>query len=471
MASARLPNSQGSSQSKPWQKQVLCRFFVNGMCRAEENCPYGHDMMLSNKGTIACKFFATGTCAHGDKCRFSHGDPVLTPPTQATHNATTTNSMTKTVTSSLNKMTLNPSASSWTPNQFLAKGSSSSTSRPGFETSRPEFESSMPGFETSRTGFESWVNASEFVPQSSKPKLRPLTKTNSDVERNTEGAATSGDSEPKSWAQVVNSEVMAEVTIEEAESQLCPFSLMEECRYGENCAYVHGLICDMCNQPILHPSHEAQRRSHQKSCMKQYEVEMEQAFAVAKSRERTCGICMEIVMEKMPKTEARFGIMPNCNHCFCLSCLRKWRQAKQFENKIIRACPECRQTSDYICPSKYWMDTSEEKEKLFDDYRANLLKKECKYFDKGQGECPFGNKCFYRHANKEGKDVDVGPPQKNVRHNANGDPSLVERILLYDFLEERDGQLLLPLEIFDVLDFLSDSDDSEWSDQQNTIFR
>ena len=150
------------------------------------------------------------------------------------------------------------------------------------------------------------------------------------------GAATSSDSEPKSWAQVVNSEVMAEVTIEEAESQLCPFSLMEECRYGENCAYVHGLICDMCNQPILHPSHEAQRRSHQKSCMKQYEVEMEQAFAVAKSKERTCGICMEIVMEKMSKTEARFGIMPNCNHCFCLSCLRKWRQAKQFQNKIIR---------------------------------------------------------------------------------------------------------------------------------------
>lgn len=26
MASARLPNSQGSSQSKPWQKQVLCRY-------------------------------------------------------------------------------------------------------------------------------------------------------------------------------------------------------------------------------------------------------------------------------------------------------------------------------------------------------------------------------------------------------------------------------------------------------------
>ena len=111
--------------------------------------------------------------------------------------ATTTNSMTKTVTSSLNKMTLNPNASSWTPNQFLSKGSSSSTSRPGFETSRPEFESYMPGFESSRTGFESWVDASEFVPESSKPKLRPLTKTNSDVERNTEGAAGFETSRPE----------------------------------------------------------------------------------------------------------------------------------------------------------------------------------------------------------------------------------------------------------------------------------
>ena len=38
----------------------------------------------------------------------------------------------------------------------------------------------------------------------------------------------------------------------------------------------------------------------------------------------------------------RFGILPSCNHCFCLPCIRKWRQAKQFEHKIIRACPECR---------------------------------------------------------------------------------------------------------------------------------
>lgn len=70
--------------------------------------------------------------------------------------------------------------------------------------------------------------------------------------------------------------------------------------------------------------------------MKQHEAAMELAFAMAKSKDKTCGICMEVVMEK-PKFEARFGIMPNCNHCYCLSCLRKWRQVKQFEKGIIRS--------------------------------------------------------------------------------------------------------------------------------------
>jgi E3 ubiquitin-protein ligase makorin len=38
--------------------------------------------------------------------------------------------------------------------------------------------------------------------------------------------------------------------------------------------------------------------------MSQLEADMEHAFAVAKSKDKTCGICMEVIMEK-PKTEAR----------------------------------------------------------------------------------------------------------------------------------------------------------------------
>ena len=67
------------------------------------------------------------------------------------------------------------------------------------------------------------------------------------------------------------------------------------------------------------------------------------------------------------------------------------------------------------------MESREEKDRLLSDYKRNLGQKECKYFNKvrrarsaneervmhiylqGSGECPFGNKCFYQHADKDGR--------------------------------------------------------------------
>lgn len=69
--------------------------------------------------------------------------------------------------------------------------------------------------------------------------------------------------------------------------------------------------------------------------MKQHEIAMERSFALARSKDKTCGVCFEVIIEKSGR-EQRFGILPNCNHIFCLECIRKWRLAKQFDNKITR---------------------------------------------------------------------------------------------------------------------------------------
>lgn len=37
-----------------------------------------------------------------------------------------------------------------------------------------------------------------------------------------------------------------------------------------------------------------------------------------------------------------------------------------------RACPECRVSSDFVVPSKYWIEDQEDKEKLIRDYKAAL---------------------------------------------------------------------------------------------------
>lgn len=51
---------------------------------------------------------------------------------------------------------------------------------------------------------------------------------------------------------------------EDLRKQLCPYAAVGECRYGINCAYLHGDVCDMCGLQVLHPSDNTQRSEHTK---------------------------------------------------------------------------------------------------------------------------------------------------------------------------------------------------------------
>ncbi|TRY70267.1 hypothetical protein TCAL_11375 [Tigriopus californicus] len=370
-----------------------------------------------------CRFFLAGSCVYGDECRYRHESWLSrTRPDEAT--VAEPHSDPYGVPLTFDTFAVDDVDASQTP-ALPAPIHSVSTSSGFTFTPDPDAPEFVPrGFNASCLPGGLTAKSHRLVPLHPDPVVE---EGHPPVEV---GA--------RSWAQVVNPEAMAQLPMADAESQLCPFNMIGECHYGESCAYIHGDTCDYCGQDVLHPWHEGQRRKHHAICMQSHEEAMEVSFAVARSKDKTCGICMETVLDKN-KGEARFGILPNCTHCFCLSCLRTWRQAKQFENKIIRACPECRQTSDFICPSRFWVDTPEDKDKLLTDYRLNLNKKECKYFRRGRGECPFGNKCFYRHVDASGLAVDVGPPQTRTRRaNENGDITEAQRVLMMDFLNLRD---------------------------------
>lgn len=92
----------------------------------------------------------------------------------------------------------------------------------------------------------------------------------------------------------------------------------------------------------------------------------------------------------------------------------------------FRACPECRVTSDFVCPSSYWVDTKEDKDKLIEDYKEALSRKDCKYFQRGEGKCPFGNKCFYMHATPDGNKIDVGPPQRRRQGHSDSEMDVLQ---------------------------------------------
>ncbi|KAM6202881.1 E3 ubiquitin-protein ligase makorin-1 isoform 2-T2 [Rhynchocyon petersi] len=287
-----------------WTKQVTCRYFMHGVCKEGDNCRYSHDLSDSPYG-IVCKYFQRGYCIYGDRCRYEHSKPL------EQGEATTPDPLSKPPLAA-------PSA--------LSSGVGALA-----DISAAEAESRTSNF---GAGAEDWVNAIEFVP--GQPYCGRTAPSCTE--------APPQDAVPKEHSEM-------ELPAVESKKQLCPYAAVGECRYGENCVYLHGDSCDMCGLQVLHPVDAAQRSQHIKSCIEAHEKDMELSFAVQRSKDMVCGICMEVVYEKANPSERRFGILSNCSHTYCLRCIRKWRSAKQFESKIIKSCPECRITSNFVIPT------------------------------------------------------------------------------------------------------------------------
>lgn len=80
-----------------------------------------------------------------------------------------------------------------------------------------------------------------------------------------------------------------------------------------------------------------------------------------------CAICLELVKEK----GEFFGLLENCDHVFCLSCIRDWRST--FDKKVAkthyRTCPICRANSFLVIPSELHHKAGANKEEVFEDYK------------------------------------------------------------------------------------------------------
>ncbi|CAF3729217.1 unnamed protein product [Rotaria socialis] len=239
---------------------------------------------------------------------------------------------------------------------------------------------------------------------------------------------------------------------------LCPYAekdgVCEALETGRYCPYIHGDVCDLCEMPALHPTNEKQREQHRLECLQKHEAECEEAFAIQRSEDKKCGVCLETVWDR--DGDKRFGILENCDHIFCLECIRKWRASSNYEHKVVKACPECRVKSDFITPTKYWPENEQAKQEVIKAYKENLQQIHCKFFKRGDGLCPFGSKCFYLHVDKNGQPVQLGPPRRRQRMNARGELENFSDVFMLSILSNEDfGRL------FEEYDFLFDDDDDD----------
>lgn len=100
---------------------------------------------------------------------------------------------------------------------------------------------------------EEWVKAPEFIPTAMHPVAGSSTNGTS-----MSGTSTST-SMPISYAQAVNPSGQAS---NPALEPLCPYAEASGLCRNINCTYLHGDICELCSQAVLHPYNEELRKKH-----------------------------------------------------------------------------------------------------------------------------------------------------------------------------------------------------------------
>ncbi|CAI9769706.1 unnamed protein product [Fraxinus pennsylvanica] len=236
-----------------------------------------------------------------------------------------------------------------------------------------------------------------------------------------------------------------ELSVNPADRPICSFAAAGNCPHGEKCPHIHGDLCPTCGKHCLHPFRPQEREEHVKTCEKmQRNLE-----ALKHSQEIECCVCLERVLSKSAPAERKFGILSECDHPFCISCIRNWRSSSSASgmdvNSALRACPICRKLSYFVIPSVIWYCSKVEKQEIVDSYKAKLRSIDCKHFDFGNGTCPFGTSCFYKHAYRDGQLEEVV-----LRHLGaeDGNTVIAKNVRLSDFLKEYElltgTKLLLP---------------------------
>ncbi|XP_044492854.1 putative RING-type E3 ubiquitin transferase C3H69 isoform X1 [Mangifera indica] len=311
---------------------------------------------------VLCKFFAHGACLKGEHCEFSHDwkDP--------SHNICT----------------------------YYQKGVCSYGSRCRYEhvkPSRPESSASSSSTisHPSRAASSGLTRVPGVVPELSALS-RPYHPPDKLVWNLNSGTSDS----------LENHDVVQRRNLKPPDLSICSFAAAGDCPRGEKCPHVHGDMCPTCGKHCLHPFRPEQREEHLKTC----EKKQKHLEALRRSQEIECSVCLDRVLSKSTPAERKFGLLSECDHPFCISCIRNWRSSSPTSgmdvNTALRACPICRKLSYFVIPSVIWYYTPEEKQEIVDSYKAKLRSIDCKHFNFGDGNCPFGTSCFYKHMVKPG---------------------------------------------------------------------
>ncbi|KAG8192019.1 hypothetical protein JTE90_001746 [Oedothorax gibbosus] len=199
------------------------------------------------------------------------------------------------------------------------------------------------------------------------------------------------------------------------------------------CAFMHGDPCPDCGEARLHPLDPSQRITHIRKCA---EDKREARVAQMMSADKACGICLEVVCEKVEASARKFGVLESCDHVFCFECIMRWRKVKEDTSEAVSlSCPLCRTPSSFVAPCRAWPSSATEKRRLIAERRAALRARPCAAFSRW-GHCPRGALCLHHHRQTRKTARDLSPPPSFHLPLPGPDLDLMESLLLLDLMDE-----------------------------------
>ncbi|XP_051950717.1 makorin, ring finger protein, 4 isoform X1 [Xyrauchen texanus] len=328
-------------------EREICWQFINGCCRYGQSCYYLHEFPAVQPFQVQCRYFQKGGCWFGDRCRYLHVPQGAEGPSESSRRG---------------------SAPAVYPPPLAGRAMAD---RRGSEPSLP----AQGAYSLNRRGSE------------------PLVTSVSMLQQNFEHLTT-GIAEEEEFG------------IDDAPPQHGALRHMQQnnatysnpLRNGSSASFLPGAAPAKVHKVTMSKSETKATgltvRPDQGGAA--VLTEQQNSGSFDQSKDVVCGICMDKISEKSTAQERRYGILPNCNHPFCISCIVTWRKTKDFQEDVIKGCPQCRVKSSFYIPSKHWVCDGEEKASLIASFKAKSSKLKCTFFMR-HGCCPFKSECIYSH--------------------------------------------------------------------------
>ncbi|XP_016315375.1 probable E3 ubiquitin-protein ligase makorin-2 isoform X2 [Sinocyclocheilus anshuiensis] len=320
----------------PGDSSAVCRQFINGSCRYGPSCYYLHEFPALPSFQVRCRYFQKGGCWFGDRCRYLHV----------------------------------PQA---------GEGSSESSRR---GSAPVVFPSALAGRRGSEPSLLPPQGAYSLTRRGSEPLVTSMSVLQQNFERLTTGIAE----EEEEFGVVEDRPSQQDAT--RPLQQIGATDSSSSDNYS-SAAFVPGAAPAEVQKVTGSPERPDQGGAA-------VSMELQHSGAFDQSKDVACGICMDKISEKSTSQERRYGILPNCNHAFCISCIVTWRKTKDFQEDVIKGCPQCRVKSSFYIPSKHWVCDGEEKASLIAAFKERSSKLKCTFFMR-HGCCPFKSECIYSH--------------------------------------------------------------------------